>query len=172
MIRPVLKPGCVICEIGVQRGGHFRRMLHVNPSLAVAIDPWDASYRGKVPSDPQEYSERYYQEFKTAMSDKPFVRIYRGYSWDVAKEFDDEFFDWVYIDGDHRYEAVKRDINDWYPKVKTGGYLTGHDYWKRMLRTGDGPVPFGVIEAVDEFVKERGITTFFRHPRSVWGLVK
>ena len=172
MIKPVLEPGCVICEIGVQRGWHFRRMLRVNPSLAVAVDPWDASYRGNVRGDTQEKQEEYYEEFKTAMNDKPFVNIIRGYSWDVVKEFDDGFFDWVYIDGDHRYEAVKRDINDWYPKVKKGGYLTGHDYSKCTLRTGEGPVPFGVIEAVDEFVKEHEIKTFFQHPRSVWGLMK
>jgi len=35
--------------------------------------------------------------------------------------------DFVYIDGNHDYEFVKQDINLWFPKVKKGGVIGGHD---------------------------------------------
>jgi hypothetical protein len=43
----------------------------------------------------------------------------------------DEYLDFVYIDGDHKYEEVKRDIECWFPKVKKGGCIGGHDYGKK-----------------------------------------
>ena len=54
--------------------------------------------------------------------------------------------DFVYIDGNHYYEYVKRDIEMYWPKVKPGGYLMGHDYSSR------GNLPENVVRAVDEFV--------------------
>lgn len=42
--------------------------------------------------------------------------------------FPDESLDFVYIDANHEYEHVKKDIELWYPKVRKGGVLAGHDY--------------------------------------------
>ncbi|RTL04668.1 class I SAM-dependent methyltransferase [Candidatus Dependentiae bacterium] len=39
----------------------------------------------------------------------------------------DDFIDFIYIDGDHTYDAVKWDL-DWFGKLKKGGYMAGHDY--------------------------------------------
>lgn len=50
-------------------------------------------------------------------------------------------FDFVFIDADHRYEAIKADIAAWWPKVKAGGRLAGHDYTMAFP---------GVIQAVNE----------------------
>lgn len=46
----------------------------------------------------------------------------------AASHFDDETFDYVYIDGCHNEEAVINDIRAWRPKVKHTGILAGHDY--------------------------------------------
>lgn len=61
----------------------------------------------------------------------------------ASKMYPDESLDAVFIDADHRYESVKKDILAWMPKVKTGGILAGHDY----IRTHNG-----VIQAVDELI--------------------
>jgi predicted O-methyltransferase YrrM len=55
--------------------------------------------------------------------------------------YKDRSLDFVFIDGSHEYEDVKEDIYHWYPKVKKGGIIAGHDYTTYA----------GVKEAVDEF---------------------
>ena len=51
------------------------------------------------------------------------VEIVRATSVEAAKNFTDEHFDAVYIDGDHRYEAVRADIDAWFPKIRNEGFL-------------------------------------------------
>jgi hypothetical protein len=64
----------------------------------------------------------------------------------AASLFPKEFFDFVYIDGWHQYPAVKKDIEAWWPKVKSGGFLGGHDL---------GHVEFpGVVRAVEQFSRK------------------
>ena len=46
----------------------------------------------------------------------------------VITSFPDNYFDFVYIDGDHSYEGSKSDLKNYYPKVKRGGVISGHDY--------------------------------------------
>ena len=43
----------------------------------------------------------------------------------------DNFFDYIYIDAEHTYEAVKKDLRAWYPKLKKNGTLFGDDYYWR-----------------------------------------
>jgi predicted O-methyltransferase YrrM len=77
--------------------------------------------------------------FVENMGSRKFTPL-RMDSCEAAKQFDDESLDVVYIDMTHTYEAVKKDIQCWLPKVKTGGYIAGHDY-------GNFP---GVFKAVNE----------------------
>jgi len=66
---------------------------------------------------------------------------YRIPSKEAAKLFQDGSLDVVFIDAEHTFETTKEDIQSWLPKVKSGGYIAGHDYspnWK------------GVMQAVDE----------------------
>ena len=59
------------------------------------------------------------------------VLVQRARSVDAAASFSDESLDWAYIDGDHTYEAVKRDLDAYYRIVKSGGFLAGDDYGRR-----------------------------------------
>jgi len=66
-----------------------------------------------------------------------------------VKRFKDEELDFVYIDGNHEYSNVKKDIQLWYPKIKKGAYIAGDDYdW----HLGDD-----VKRAVNEFFVEYDI---------------
>jgi hypothetical protein len=62
--------------------------------------------------------------------------------------FDDGSLDFVYLDAQHHKEAVKEDINYWWPKIKNGGILAGHDY-KNDIRPG--VFVCEVKEVVDQF---------------------
>lgn len=63
-------------------------------------------------------------------------------SWEGAARYGDATLDYVYIDADHHYEPVCRDIDAWLPKVKPGGVIAGHDFCEYP--------GFGVIQAVTE----------------------
>jgi hypothetical protein len=69
------------------------------------------------------------------------IKIIENDSVAESKNYEDEFFNIVYIDASHDYENVKQDILSWYSKVKNGGFLCGDDYH---------PGWSGVVSAVDE----------------------
>jgi cephalosporin hydroxylase len=46
----------------------------------------------------------------------------------ASKLYDNNSLDFVFIDANHTYEFVRKDIEAWLPKIKVGGYIGGHDY--------------------------------------------
>ena len=80
-----------------------------------------------------------------------------GDSVDFSFTYDDETIDTLFIDGDHTYEGVKKDIEAWYPKVKKGGTIIFHDYQRDKVHEG-------VQQAVDE-IKDK--LSNFRYVRFI-----
>lgn len=118
-------------EIGVQTGINALDMFKHIPGLKLyLIDPWDVT--------------RAYRRTRrrVASYDAYFIR---AKSEDAVREFPDKSFDFVYIDGNHSYDAVMLDIILWSRKVRDGGIISGHDYRRRR--------GFGVKYAVDDYVK-------------------
>lgn len=74
-----------------------------------------------------------------------FRTMFGGDSFDRAKEFEDNSIDMLFIDGNHTYEFVKKDIESFLPKMKKGGVIAGHDY---------NDCHPGVIQAVNEAFKD------------------
>jgi len=68
-------------------------------------------------------------------------------STDAAALFPDGSLDFAFVDADHSYAAVRADLSAWWPKVRAGGLLCGHDYGVYGDATGE----WGVRRAVDEF---------------------
>lgn len=56
------------------------------------------------------------------------IKPVKSLSWDGANYYVDESLDFIFIDAAHDYESVKKDINAWFPKIKKGGIIAGHDY--------------------------------------------
>ncbi len=56
-------------------------------------------------------------------------------SHEASTHFEDKYFDFVFIDAEHTYECIRQDCQDWWPKVKSGGLLAGHDVlWEAVAR--------------------------------------
>lgn len=91
------------------------------------VDTWRGSPDELNTTHHLATKEDIYNIFLTNMGDRKFVPL-KMESREASQEFNDESCDVVYIDMTHTYEAVKRDIECWLPKVKTCGYIAGHDY--------------------------------------------
>lgn len=87
-------------------------------------------------------------------------------SVDAAKLFDDKSLDFVFIDANHKYDYVSADIAAWFPKVKSGGIISGHDYnADEMFFAGPNETmgvwpEEGVVRAVDEFFGKENIKLY------------
>jgi hypothetical protein len=85
-------------------------------------------------------------------------------SLDIVTSVTDESLDFVYIDaGTHSYEEAVRDITGWWPKVRKGGFLGGHDYPIQELNAKD-TFP-GVKRAVTEILRDMELKLF---PDTSW----
>jgi|TARA_R110000803_G_C11910599_1_gene313191 predicted O-methyltransferase YrrM len=68
------------------------------------------------------------EEFKINTRYFDNIVLHEDYSFEVVKQFKDKSLDFVYIDGDHTYSSIKRDIILFQPKLKSRGIIAGHDY--------------------------------------------
>lgn len=151
-----LPRNCSGAEIGTLHGDFSEMILRIiNPETLVLIDPYSISeskYDETLNNLPTAYStEADYQNillrFKNEIAGEQ-VLINREFSYNAVKDFPNKGLDFVYIDASHVYEDIKRDLNDWLPKIKERGIISGHDYTDNKA--------FGVTQAVDEFCKEQG----------------
>ena len=97
---------------------------------------------------------------KNKFSNNPKVQIIRDFSINAVKMFDDEKFDFIYIDGDHRYQEVLKDLEAWYPKLRYAGVMCGDDYGH--------PSGIGVIKAVTEFSFKHKLIIHYGEDNQFW----
>lgn len=123
-------------ELGVSGGWYSGQILqHTRLSLLYSIDPWPVI-------------EHYLAATKNLSAFGDRSRPLKLPSLVAARLFDIGSLDFVYIDGDHAYEAVAADIGAYWPKLRSGGILAGHDY----QLSGD------VGRAVDEFAQRESLS--------------
>ena len=106
--------GANLFSVANSYGIHLESKLH-------CIDPWDQY------SDYDEYINQYsdiYSTFCENLSNyenKDKITVHRGYSHNEVPKFDDEFFDIIYIDGNHNSEYVLEDAVLSFRKLKHDG---------------------------------------------------
>lgn len=161
-------------EIGVWKGNFSRYLLeNCNFKKLYSIDPWnikETEYREKWT---QEKIEEAFQETqKTLKQFGSRSEIVRKKSEDAVELFPDCYFDFIYIDALHDKESVMKDMSIWWPKVKPKGIMAGHDYCFRD-KEKEKSKEFGVIEAVNEFVKRNNKNLFLTKERfASWYIYK
>lgn len=142
----------VCCEVGVAEGYFSADMLSWGIQTLYMVDMWECSpsMRGDAAS-PQGWHDANYEAAKLRASKyEGKYQILRGPSARMAQHVQGGTLDLIHIDGDHSYEGVLADLNAWYPKMKSGGIISGHDYLARQ---------YGVKEAVAAFRRAHNIQT-------------
>jgi predicted O-methyltransferase YrrM len=139
-------------KIGVEIGlgfGSYSEFLLKNSKLEklYSIDPFDDSIAEYYPG-----LESTIEKLSPFKERSTFIR---KKSEDAVNEFDDESIDFIYIDGDHRYELVIQDLTLWYPKLKKGGFFSGHDYLSGSV------ISDGVVRVVNEFGENNNIDILY-----------
>ena len=146
-VSSLIKPGDIGIEIGVCEGQFAYHVLLQNaPSKLYLVDPWQYGLQKDVEVDPTPEAQRSYdmryERVCGYFASYENIEVIRMKSEDAFSMFSDEYFDYVYIDGEHSYDAVTRDLTNYFFKVKVGGYLIGDDYgWA------------GIASAVQDFLK-------------------
>jgi hypothetical protein len=135
-------------EIGVLRGDFSKVILDSGTKFLYLVDPYIEDYM--YMPDEMTSSERIMLNALKPYENKKLLKMT---SVEASKMFSDGFFDYVYIDANHNYEFVRDDIAAWYPKVRSGGILGGHDFGS--LETA------GVMLAVAQFAQILNLHIYF-----------
>ena len=156
-------------EVGVYKGSYSSQIVNYfkNRGLEIElylIDPWkiDQNYKQNDPLNRTEILNTggeyetddldiAYEIVKNKFKNNHNVKIIRLDSYNASMKFENEHFDFIYIDGNHDYNFVKQDLNIWFPKLKDKGILFGDDYSR----------PYGVQKAVAEFAYSNKLIVHF-----------
>lgn len=147
-------------EIGVAFGGHSESILEeTSVETLYGVDP----YTRRADYEDIKYAQSDFDEIHDFAIERlsvfgPRFQMIRALSED-AVELVPDGLDFVYVDADHSCPAVWADLCHWYPKIRPGGVIGGHDY--------DHPDLPDVKLAVDEFCSRLG-TTAHAEGEGVW----
>lgn len=133
----------VVVEIGVLFGDTTKVLLDNTKCLVYGIDPIiPDSMNDQLIGNVEKINQ-----LKLAYSNFTFIQ---DYSYNVVKVWSKPI-DYIFIDGDHKYDAVKQDFNDWFPLVKQNGIIAFHDSaaFRGGPRYWEGPSKF-----VDEILND------------------
>lgn len=131
----------IMIELGVAAGDFAVELIRANPDANyVGVDRW---------SDHHDDQEMIYASQRiNGASD--YAEIIHSTFTDALHRVTDECADLIYIDGyAHTGQESGQTLDDWYPKLKSGGIFAGHDYCAQYQPT---------IDAVDSFVAKHGLT--------------
>ena len=150
--------GRVITEIGVAVGGFSQFLIDCcKPTRFIAIDRFNLHelehFWGKRPREwfgTKTHLEFYTDKFEQIIK-AGGMSVLAGDSPAQIARLDDGSVDVFYVDGDHTYDGVWRDLDALRPKIKPSGMIIMNDY-----TSGDGERAYGVVKATNEFMVKYG----------------
>ena len=143
-------------ELGVAEGHFSNRVLsNISVSRWYCVDAW-AGDRG--------HDDAQYKKTKGLLSKFDNVEILRMRFDEALKLFEDNFFDFIYIDGyAHTGQEDGQTLIDWWPKLKTGGLYSGDDYapqkWQKNVAS---------IDKFAESVDKKVVVYEFEDKKNPW----
>lgn len=145
-------------EVGVWDGRLSQFLLSSRNDLSLfMVDRWrdvpdghryKRSNSQMANTSPEGFAEVQARAWKVVNRYPSRAKPLKGESVEMANHVADGALDFVFIDADHSYEGVKEDIAAWFPKLKPGGLMGGHD-WDHP----DHQDEWGVRKAVEEFAE-------------------
>ena len=159
VLSSMIKSSFIGCELGVAKGYFSNDILtYSDIGHLYSIDMW-AGDRGH---DDTEFSHTNRLLNKFINRNTIIKQVFS----DAIKLFEDNFFDFIYIDGyAHTGQDNGQTLYDWWPKLKSGGIFSGHDYDRAWPET---------IKQVDLFAKDKNIQvqTIIDKPYNSWYVIK
>ena len=151
-------------EIGVWKG-EWASFVNdaINPDKYYLLDPWkfvpdplhpDRWYGG-ASAKSQEDMDDIYENVCSTFKDSENIEIIRTRSEHAEQYINQDELDWIYIDGDHSYEAVTKDLEISFRLVKSGGLITGDDANPDLVLTVKGWMNTSVYAALTDWIEKR-----------------
>jgi hypothetical protein len=130
----------------------MREILEAWPHTYIGVDRWAhvKGYDDSANVDQEQQELRYSLCIDIVKKAGQRASVLRLDSVTAAQTFENHSLDVVYIDAEHTFDAVVRDIQAWAPKIRPGGLLCGHDYYNHP--------PFEVRKALAAIGGPCGIT--------------
>tara|TARA_S200000501_G_scaffold360933_1_gene388601 strand:+ start:42 stop:551 length:510 start_codon:yes stop_codon:yes gene_type:complete len=117
-------------ELGVQEGVTLKHLIETCPNLhMIGVDTWNPNDK----DDALTYIKFYDDLMNWQWDYRDRTRIFRLDTKRASQMVLNDSLDFVFIDADHTPRGVRQDIIDWTPKVKSGGWITGHDWIKAHI---------------------------------------
>ena len=151
----------VCCEIGVAYGDFSTVILsECNPAKFYAIDYFsqDRPYSlGDAENNPYlrenlSHQAWYEKRFQKEI-DEGLLETRKGLSWEVLSQFPNDFFSYAYLDANHSYSCVAKDIEVLQYKIKSGGYIQFDDYCPYIVNPMNMRF-IGVSPAVNQWINK------------------
>lgn len=132
-------------ELGLWEGRTIAHCLAACPALSmIGVDLWQAQPGNPGPEGYEGWDHSHHENVCRERC-RPFgerAQIIRGWTHDAAEQVEDASLDFVFIDADHSEEGCRRDIIAWLPKIKTDGWILGHDInWPGVRAAVDDLIP-------------------------------
>lgn len=174
-------------EVGVKKGEFAKQILDTWKSCVSykLVDLWDKQENYKdIANVESQVHEEYYKETLSRLEPyKDKIQTYRMYSTEAAKKMKPNSLDFAYIDARHDYCGVMDDLKAYWPLLKPGGIMAGHDYNENSEVKGqdwglcqDGTRnEMAVKGAVNDFFLPKGLTitvTYYREQNFMTWLVQ
>lgn len=148
-------------EVGVEYGKFAEHILTYWDGKLVCLDVWERLDDYHEPTNEKNFTEMFDTFTQKMKKFQDRVLVVKNLSETASKFFPDNFFDFIFIDANHEYEHIRRDIEVWWPKLKSGGLFSGHDWLHnftpddgknmKVYYNGDYIGKYGVNSAVKEF---------------------